>query len=57
MNQNINKTCFKIYVFNGIAGFNESKTLTTHISCGFKCKFHGRKCGIKICVHVNVKIQ
>ena len=27
-----------------IAGINESKTLTKHISCKCKCKFDGRKC-------------
>ena len=27
-----------------ITGINESKTLTKHISCEFKCKFHGTKC-------------
>ena len=27
-----------------IAGVNESKTLTKHISCECKCKFDGRKC-------------
>ena len=26
-----------------ITGINESKTLTRHISCECKCKFHGRK--------------
>ena len=31
-------------VFNMIAGINESKTLTTHLSCKYKCKFDGRKC-------------
>ena len=25
-------------------GINESKTLTKHISCEFKCRFDGRKC-------------
>ena len=39
------------------ARFNESKTLTKHISCGCKCKFDGRKCGIKICVVVNAKLR
>ena len=27
-----------------ITGINESKTLTKHISCKYKCKFDGRKC-------------
>ena len=27
-----------------IAGRNESKTLTKHMSCECKCKFDGRKC-------------
>ena len=31
-------------VFNMIAGKNESKTLTNHISCECKCRFDGRKC-------------
>ena len=30
-------------VFNMITGINEWKTLTKHISCECKCKFHGRK--------------
>ena len=31
-------------VFNMIAGTNELKTLTKHISSECKCKFDGRKC-------------
>ena len=31
-------------VFNMITGMNESKTLTKHISCEYKCKFDERKC-------------
>ena len=31
-------------VFNSITGINESKTLTKHISCEYKCKLDGRKC-------------
>ena len=31
-------------VFNIIARLNESKTLTNHISCEYKCKFDGPKC-------------
>ena len=31
-------------VFNMIAGINESKTLTKHISCECKCRFDGKKC-------------
>ena len=27
-----------------IAGINESKTLTKHLSCKCKCKFDSRKC-------------
>ena len=27
-----------------ITDVNESKTLAKHISCEFKCKFHGTKC-------------
>ena len=27
-----------------ITGINESKTLTKHISCEYRCKFDGRKC-------------
>ena len=30
-------------VFNMITGINESKTLTKHISCQYKCRFDGRK--------------
>ena len=26
------------------AGINESKTLTKHLSCECKCRFHGEKC-------------
>ena len=26
-----------------ITGMNESKTITKHISCNCKCKFHGKK--------------
>ena len=46
-----NKVCvpnksedLNLSVFNMIIGINESKTLTKHISCKFKCKFDGRKC-------------
>ena len=43
-----------------IAGINESKTLTKHISCKCKCKFDGGQCnevngGIMINVIVSVK--
>ena len=31
-------------MFNMIAGINESKTLTMHISCECKCTFDGTKC-------------
>ena len=27
-----------------ITGINESKALTKHMSCKYKCKFDGRKC-------------
>ena len=37
------KVCV-LSVFNMITGINESKTLTKHVSCEFKCKFDGRKC-------------
>ena len=30
--------------FNMIAGINESKRITKHISCECKCRFDGRKC-------------
>ena len=30
-------------IFNMITGINESKTLTKHISCEYKCKFGGTK--------------
>ena len=33
-----------ISVFNMITRKNESKTLTKHTSCEFKCKFNARKC-------------
>ena len=33
-------------VFNMIAGINESKTSTEHISCKFKFRFDGRKCNV-----------
>ena len=46
-----NKVCVRnktkdlnLSVFNMITGINESKTLTKHVSCEFKCKFDGRKC-------------
>ena len=31
-------------MFNIITGTNETKTLTNHISCEYKCKFAGKKC-------------
>ena len=31
-------------VFNKITGINESKTLTKHMSCEYKCKLCGRSC-------------
>ena len=30
-------------IFNMITGINESKILTKHISCKYKCKFDGTK--------------
>ena len=46
-----NKVCvpnktkdLNISIFNMIAGINESKSLTKHISCKSKCKLYGRKC-------------
>ena len=43
-----------------ITGINESKALTKHISCEFKCKFDGQKViqingGITISTDVSVK--
>ena len=35
-----------LIVFNMITKINESKTLTKHISCEYKCKFDGRKCNL-----------
>ena len=41
----LNKTeDLNLSVSNTITGMNESKTLTKHISCECKCKFHGTKC-------------
>ena len=31
-------------VLNMTTGINESKTLTKHVSCEYKCKFDGKKC-------------
>ena len=47
-------------VFNMIAGINESKALTKHISCKCKCRFDGKNViqingGITIDVDVTVK--
>ena len=36
-----------------ITGINESKTLTTHISCEFKCKLDGIKCNSNQCWNNN----
>ena len=38
------KEDLNLSVFNMIAGINESKTLTKHISCKCKCKLDGRTC-------------
>ena len=46
-----NKVCvpnktedLNLNMFNIIAGINELKTLTKHISCKCRCKFDGTKC-------------
>ena len=40
-----NKTeALYLSVFNMATGINEPKTLTKHVSCKCKCRFHGRKC-------------
>ena len=51
LNDLSNKVCvpnktedLNLSVFNMITGINESKTLTKHISCEYRCKFDGRKC-------------
>ena len=51
LNDLSNKVCvpnktedLNLSVFNTIRGINESKSLTKHISYGYKCKFDGRKC-------------
>ena len=51
LNNLSNKVCvpnktedLNLSVFNMIAGINESKTVTKHISCECKCRFDGRKC-------------
>ena len=31
-------------VFNMITSINQSKTLTKHISCEYKCRFDGKTC-------------
>ena len=36
------KEDLNLSVFSMVTGTNESKTLTMHISCECKCKFHGR---------------
>ena len=50
LNDSSNKVCvpdktedLNLSVFNLTKGINESKTLTKHISCYCKCKFHGTK--------------
>ena len=49
LNDLSNKVCvtnkaedLNLSVLNMITGINNSKTLTKHISCEFKCKFDGR---------------
>ena len=51
LNNVSNKVCvpnktddLNLTVFNMIAGINESKTWTRHISCQCKCRFHVTKC-------------
>ena len=51
LNDLSNKVCapnktedLNLRVFNMITEINESKTLTKHISCEFKCTVDGRKC-------------
>ena len=51
LNDLSNKVCvpnktedLNLSVFNMITGINESKTLTKHVSCEYKCKFDGRNC-------------
>ena len=46
LNDLSNKVCvpnktedLNLSMFNMITGINESKTLTKHISCGYKCRF------------------
>ena len=38
------KEDLNLLVFNMITGINESKTLTKHMSCKFKCKLDGTIC-------------
>ena len=41
----LNKTeDVNLNVFSTMTRINEGNKLTKHISCGFKCKFGGRKC-------------
>ena len=51
VNDVFNKTCvsnktedLNLSMLNIIAGINESKALTRHVSCQCKCKLDGRKC-------------
>ena len=51
LNDLSNKVCrpnktedLNLTMFSMIAGINELKTLTKHISCKCKCRFNGRKC-------------
>ena len=37
---------FNLHVFNKITRINESKALTKHISCEYKCKYDGKKCNL-----------
>ena len=51
LNDLYNKVCvpnktehLNLSMFNMITGINESKTLSKHLSCEWKCRFDGRKC-------------
>ena len=51
LNELSNKVCvshktedLNLSIMKIITGINESKILTKHISCKYKCKYDGRKC-------------
>ena len=62
-----NKVCIpnktkdlNLSVFNMITGINESKTLTKHISCEYKCRFDVTKCNSingRITINVDVSVK